>query len=157
MQGHLIYCATWAKLSPCQPFQEATAVRAFYPAYSLPSVSPWKRCWGHLSSRSHKAALSPGTSSRTRLLLSDWFTWPALNEQDSEKCTKRSFSGSHCTHYTLCMWMDCTTPLLTPKITIFQILIGKSNQNWHFQDRFPCCSPSCQPIARFLDLCTVQD
>lgn len=42
MQGHLIYCATWAKVSSCQPFQEATAVRAFYPAYSLPSVSPWR-------------------------------------------------------------------------------------------------------------------
>lgn len=104
--------------------------------------------------RSHKAALSPGTTSRTRLLLSDCFTWATLNEQDSEKCTRTSFPGSYCIPYTLCMWMDCTIPLPTPEITIYQILTGKTNQNWHFQDRFPGCSSSCQPFARFLDLCS---
>lgn len=31
IQGHLIYCAMWAKVSHCQPLQEATAFRASYP------------------------------------------------------------------------------------------------------------------------------
>lgn len=158
IQGHLIYCAIWAKVSHCQPFQEATASRAFYPASSLPSVSQWKRCWGHLSYRSHKAALSPGTTSRTRLLLSDCFTWPALNEQGSEKCHQNKFSWQPLyTPYTLCMWTYCTIPLPTPEVTIYQILTGKTNQNGHFQDRFPGWSSSCQLTTRFLDLCTIQD
>ncbi|KAL2299398.1 hypothetical protein Nmel_014054 [Mimus melanotis] len=39
IQGYLIYCATWAKVSHCQPFQVASAFKVFYPAYSLSSIS----------------------------------------------------------------------------------------------------------------------
>lgn len=105
-------------------------------------------------------ALSPGTASRIRLLPSDCFTWPALNELGSEKCCQSKFP-----------WQPLYTPRTvhvdglyhtptntwnhhlskTPEITIYQILTGKSNQNWHFQDRFPGCSSSYQPTTRFLD------
>lgn len=150
---HLIYCATWAKVSHYQPFKEATAFKAFYPAYSLPSVWHHGRGAEATFPVGATAAFSPGTTSRTRLLLSHCFPWHALNKQGSGKCTRMRFPGSHCTPYTMCIWMDCTKPLPLPEITIYQILIGKTNQNWHSQDKFPGCSSSCcQPNARFLVL-----